>query len=176
MATPGAGITRPAGDEFAPDYEQYISLVPEGDIVTTLTRQLDSTLALLRGFDESQAGNRYAPDKWSIKELIGHVIDAERIFSYRALRFGRKDQTPLSGFEQDDYVRGANFDDRKLADLADEFEHVRRANICLFGSLSPDSWSSRGKANDVEVSVRALAYIMAGHVTHHMNVLTTRYL
>ena len=176
MATPTAGNTRPASGEYAPAYERYVSLVPEGDIVTTLKQQLESTLALLRGIDEPQANKRYAPGKWSIKELVGHLIDSERIFAYRALRFARNDQTPLSGFEQDDYVRSASFDDRSLADLTNEFEHVRRANISLFASLDPEAYSRRGPANEVEISVRALAYIMAGHETHHMQVLNSRYL
>jgi len=176
MATPGVGITRPDSSEYASDYERYVSLVPEGDIVTTMSRQLDSTVALLGGLDEAQANKRYAPDKWSVKELVGHMIDSERIFAYRALRFARNDQTPLSGFEQDDYVRDAAFDGRTLADMTSEFEHVRRANISLFQSLSPDAFSRRGPANELEVSVRALAYIIAGHETHHMEVLKTRYL
>ena len=101
----------------------------------------------MRGIDEARAGERYAPDKWSIKELVGHLIDTERIFSYRVLRFARNDQTPLSGFEQDDYVRDANFDDQLLSDLAAEFEYVRRSNIQLFKSLSEDAWSRGGTAN-----------------------------
>jgi hypothetical protein len=176
MATPSAGIIRPTSGEYAEYYDRYISLVPEGDIVATLERQLDSTIALLSGIDESQANKRYEPGKWSIKELVGHLIDSERIFAYRALRFARNDQTPLSGFEQDDYVRDAVFDDRTLADLTDEFEHVRKANISLFGSLSDEAYSRRGPANEVEISVRALAYIIAGHEAHHMHVLKTRYL
>ena len=176
MATPMAGSTRPTSGEYAEYYDRYISLVPEGDIVVTLEKQLDTTLALLGGIDESQANKRYAPDKWSIKELVGHVIDGERVFAYRALRFARNDQTPLSGFEQDDYVRSGGFDDRALADLAEEFEHVREANIILFGSLAPEAWSLRGPANEVEVSVRALVYIIAGHEAHHVTVLKTKYL
>lgn len=176
MATPKAGITRPTSSEYAPYYERYVSMVPEGDIVATLAQQLESTLALLRSIDESQANKSYAPDKWSIKELVGHLIDSERIFAYRALRFARNDQTPLSGFEQDDYVDAAKFDARQLADLASEFEHVREGNISLFQSLSSEELSRHGAANEVDVSVRALAYIMAGHETHHMQILKTRYL
>lgn len=176
MSTPGIGSMRPGSGEYAEYYDRYISLVPEGDIVATLSNQLESTLALLRSINESQANKRYEPDKWSIKELVGHIIDGERIFAYRALRFARNDQTPLSGFEQDDYVRGADFDGRSWAGLIDEFEHVRRSTISLFASLSPEAYTRRGPANDVEVSVRALAYIMAGHEAHHVNVLKTRYL
>jgi hypothetical protein len=176
MATSQAAMTRPNSDEYAPYYEKYVSLVAPGDITAILTRQLDATLELLRGIDESRAGNSYAEGKWSIKELIGHLIDTERIFSYRALRFARNDQTPLSGFEQDDYVRGANFDEQSLADLAIEFEYVRRSNIQLYKSLNEAAWSRRGPANGIEVSVRALAFITAGHEAHHVEVLKTRYL
>jgi hypothetical protein len=176
MATSQATLIRPNSNEYAPYYEKYVSLVAPGDITATLNQQLGSTLDLLRSIDESRAGERYAPGKWSIKELVGHLIDTERIFSYRVLRFARNDKTPLSGFEQDDYVREANFDDQLLSDLAAEFEYVRRSNIQLFKSLSEDAWSRRGTANDVEVSVRALAFIMAGHEAHHVQILKTRYL
>ena len=176
MATPKAVLMKPTSDEYAPYYEKYIALLPEGDIVTTLEEQLNSTLALLRGLDESQGVRRYAPDKWSVKEVIGHIIDGERVFAYRALRFARNDQTPLPGYEQDDYVRSATFDERTLADLADEFEHLRRSNIQLFRSLDESAWSRRGTANDFEVTVRALAHIIAGHEAHHVGVLQMRYL
>ena len=176
MATAKAAITRPVGGEYAPYYEKYIALVPEGDIVATLGQQLETTLELLEGIDESQANKRYAADKWSIKEVVGHLIDSERVFVYRAMRFARNDQTPLPGFEQDDYVRHAKFDDRQLAYLAQEFEYVRRGTIQLFKSLSDEAWARRGTANDNEVSVRALAYIMAGHEAHHVQVLKTKYL
>jgi len=176
MTTSAAVMSRPESSEHAPYYERYTTLVPEGDIVSILTRQMEETLQLLRGVDEARAGYRYAPDKWSIKQLVGHVIDGERIFSYRALRFARNDQNPLTGFDQDDFVRGGNFDDRNLSDLVDEFENVRRATIHLFKPLSDEAWLRRGTANDDEVSVRALAYIMAGHVTHHNQILKSRYL
>ena len=176
MTTSAAARSRPASTEHAPYYERYTSLVPEGDIVSILTRQMEETLQLLRGIDETRAGYRYAPDKWSIKQLLGHLIDGERIFGYRALRFARNDQTPLSGFEQDDFVRGGNFDDRNFADLVAEFESVRQSTIHLFQPLSDEAWLRRGTANDDEVSVRALAFIMAGHVMHHVQILKSRYL
>jgi hypothetical protein len=166
----------PAATDYAPYYGRYVSLVPEGDILATLTQQLDSTLALLRGIDEEKAGHRYAPDKWSVKELVGHIIDAERIFAYRALRFARNDRTELQGFEQDDYIRYANFDDCRLGELVDEFEHVRRANLHMLGHLDAEAWQRRGTASGAEVSVLALAYIMAGHEKHHVQILKTRYL
>ena len=173
MSTPAA---RPKSSEYAPYYERYVSKVPDGDIVGTLRSQLEETLALIRGIPDSRGDFRYAEGKWSIKELLGHVIDSERVFTYRALRFGRGDATPLPGFEQDDFVRGADFSKRSLSDLAEEFEHVRRATISLFASLEANAWDRRGKANDTEVSVRGIAFIVAGHERHHVEILKTRYL
>ena len=171
-----AAIARPEKTEYAPYYERYVSLVPDADIVATLGKQLEETLALIHGIPEARGDFRYAEGKWSVKELIGHVIDSERIFAYRALRFGRGDATPLSGFEQDDYVRGADFDKRTLSDLADEYEQVRRATISLFANLDESAWNRRGAANNNEVSVRGLAFIVAGHERHHVEILRTRYL
>jgi hypothetical protein len=168
--------TQPEANEYASYYEKYIVLVPSGDVVSTLSRQLEETLALLGGLSEAQGDSRYEPGKWSIKELVGHVIDGERIFGQRAFRFARGDEQPLPGFEQDDYVRAAGFNNRQLKDLTEEFELVRRSNLCLFRSLDERAWLRRGTASDAEVSVRALAYIMAGHVAHHMTILRTRYL
>ena len=169
-------INRPEVNEYVPYYERYVSLVPEGNVLKALEQQLDETLALLRSIPESQADSRYAPGKWSIKELVGHLIDSERIFAYRALRFSRNDHTPLPGFEQDDYIRNAAFDKCRLSDLASEFEHMRRGNLYMFRQLDEEAWQRRGMANDAEVSVRALAYIMAGHELHHVGILKTRYL
>jgi hypothetical protein len=169
-------LNRPGEAEYAPYYGKYISLVSDQNILTLLSRQLDETLALLGSISESQAGYRYAPDKWSVKELVGHLIDTERIFAYRALRFARNDRTPLQGFDQDDYIRGASFDDCAMSDLASEFEHVRRSTLSLFENLSAEAWKRTGTASDSEVSVRALAYIIAGHELHHMEILRSRYL
>ena len=130
----------------------------------------------MRSIPSEKGDYRYAPGKWSIKELLGHVIDGERIFAYRALRFGRNDQTALNGFEQDDYVAAGAFDKRELSDLIDEFEEVRRATIHLFRGFDETAWTRRGVASENEVSVRALAYIIAGHELHHMGVLRERYL
>ena len=168
--------SRPEKSEYASYYEGYVSRVPDGDIVATLGNQLEQTLALIHSIPETRGDFRYAEGKWTIKELIGHVIDTERVFAYRALRFGRGDTTPLSGFEQDDFIRGADFNKRTLKDLADEYEHVRRASISLFANLEPGSWARRGTANNNEVSVRGLAFIVAGHERHHLEILKTRYL
>jgi uncharacterized damage-inducible protein DinB len=169
-------ISRPDETEYLPYFGKYISLVPEGDIIDLLRKQLEETLDLLREIPEAQAGFRYGDDKWSIKELVGHVIDAERIFAYRALRFARNDQTPLSGFEQDDYISNAAFDERSLDDLASEFESVRRSTIFLFKPLNAEASMRTGLANGSAASVRALAYMIAGHELHHRNILRDRYL
>jgi hypothetical protein len=167
---------RPDLSEHLPYYEKYISLVPPGDVVATLERELETTLALLRSLTPAQAEIRYAPDKWSVKEVVGHLIDTERIFSYRAMRFARNDQTPVPGFDENAYVPAARFGERTLGDLATEFEHLRKANLFLFRGMDGDAWRRQGTANGAAVSVRALAHIIAGHEIHHREILRTRYL
>lgn len=174
--TSAASATKPAKSEFLPYYERYISLVPEGDVVSTLSTQIGETLALLRGLPSSVSTYRYAPGKWSVNELVGHLIDSERIFTGRALRFARNDPAPIPGFEQDDYVRNSAFDAYPLSELAAEFEAVRQSTLYLFKHMEEEAWTRRGIANNAEVSVRALAYITAGHELHHREVLRTRYL
>jgi uncharacterized damage-inducible protein DinB len=167
---------RPDLSEHLPYYGKYIALVPPGDIFATLGQELETTLSLLRSLTPAQADHRYAPDKWSLKEVVGHLIDTERIFAYRAMRFARNDQTPLSGFDENAYVPAAKFGGRALDDLAAEFEHVRKANLFLFRGMDDDAWRRKGVANGAEVSVRALAWIIAGHEIHHREILRTRYL
>lgn len=167
---------RPQSTEHAPYYARYIALVPDGDIVETLRRQRDETRRLLLAIPEERGGHRYADGKWSIREMLGHLTDTERVMAYRALRIARGDSTPLAGFDQDTFVAGANFDRRTIADLEQEQEHVRDATIALFGSLEEDAFGRRGTANDVEVTARALAFIIAGHEQHHLEILRTRYL
>jgi hypothetical protein len=169
-------IGRPDTTEYLSYYGNYISLVPDGDILAVLESQMEDTARFLGTIPESQASFRYAPDKWSIKELVGHLIDGERVFAYRALRFARDDKTPLPGFEQDDYVRNGAFDNCRLSDLASELKSVRQATLFLFKHLDRDAWTRRGVANDSEVSVRAIAHIIAGHELHHREVLRTKYL
>ncbi|HUQ33495.1 MAG TPA: DinB family protein [Pyrinomonadaceae bacterium] len=171
-----AAATQPQPTEYAPYYGKYTALVPEGDIINTLESQLNETLSILRGLSEKQGDFVYAPGKWSLKEVVGHILDTERIFGHRAFRFARADATPLPGYEQDDYVRAGNFGSRSLKDLIDELELVRRATISMFRSLDEEAWLRRGVANENEVSVRALAYILAGHETHHMGIIRERYL
>ena len=174
LTTPGA--IRPSADEHLPYYARYIDRVPDGDVLATLSQQIGETLALLRGLPESVANYRYAPGKWSVNELVGHLVDSERLFGNRALRFARGDATPVPGFEQDDYIRGATFDAYPLSELADEFEAVRRSTLYFFRHLDDEAWSRRGIANNAEISVRALAYIIAGHELHHREILRARYL
>jgi hypothetical protein len=169
-------IARPEANEYAAYYEKYVALVPDGHIVELLQQQLEKTLALLGGLTEEQGNYRYAPDKWSIKELLGHVCDTERIFAYRALRFARNDKNPLAGFEQDGYIANADFDSCRLSDLVTEFEFVRKSSLSLLRHLPEEAWLRHGVASDNEVSVRALAYILAGHELHHLKVLSERYL
>jgi uncharacterized damage-inducible protein DinB len=171
-----AAAAKPAPTEHAPEFSNYVALVAEGDIIQTLEQQIENSLSLLRTIPSDKANFRYAPDKWSVKQLLGHLIDSERIFSYRALSFARNDQAPLPGYEQNDYVREADFDSRNLADMVEEYATVRRATIQLFRPLNEKEWLRHGKANENDVSVRALAYIIAGHELHHMDVLRTRYL
>jgi len=167
---------RPEPSEYAEFYEKYIALVPQGDLFATLEKQLNQYKSLLGKLTEPQSEFRYEPAKWSIKEVVGHVTDTERIFAYRLLRIARGDQTPLSGFEQDDYVKEGNFSARKLADLLEEFSLVRHATLALLRSLPSKAWTRRGNANQKEITVRALGFIIAGHDCHHRVILEQRYL
>lgn len=167
---------RPEPDEYAAYYEKYVSLVPEGEVTATLERQGAETLALLRGLTEERGAHRYGAGKWSVKQVVGHVVDTERIFAYRALAIARGERQPLPGMDQDEYMAGADFDARTLASLTDEFEAVRRGNVLMLRGLGAEAWARRGTASDNEVTVRALAHIMAGHETHHINILRERYL
>lgn len=166
----------PEQSEFNPYYGRYIALVPQGDIIGQLERQARDTARLLGGLSAEQAEHRYAPGKWSIKEVVGHVTDSERIFTYRALRFARGDATALPGFEQDDYVTPGAFGERTLADLAAELAAVRVATLAMFRGFPEAAMTRSGVASDALASVRALAWITAGHELHHMKLLRERYL
>ena len=167
---------RPDPTEYDPYYWKYIDLVPDGEIVSILASQIQNTLSLLSNLPEEKAGQSYAPGKWTIKEVVGHIIDTERIFAYRALCISRNDKTPLPGFEQDDYVASTHFNARSLANLIEELSCVRSTSILLFKHLTEAEWLRRGTANGKEISTRALAYNIAGHELHHVEVLKTRYL
>lgn len=167
---------KPAADEYAPYYGGYVNHVPAGNIIATLRQQMSDTLELFASLTEQQALHRYAPGKWSIKEVLGHIIDSERIFAYRALRIARNDKTPLAGFEQDGYVVNSNYHQRQKSEMAKEYEAVRAATIYLLEGLSEEAWNRRGNASEAEVSVRALAWIISGHEIHHKKVIREKYL
>ena len=173
---PASYTLAPASSEYAPSYTGYVSRVPPGDIIDLLETQIEDTLRLLDGLSEEDAGFRYAPDKWSVKQIVGHLIDAERVFVFRALSFSRNEPKPLPGYDQDEYAQAANFDHRPWRDLLDEFRAVRRATVHFFRGLDEAMMERTGVANDVTFTVRALAYILAGHERHHVYVLRERYL
>ena len=166
---------RPQKSDYAIYYEHYIGLVPGGDFLEILQEQHSTLVRLLSPLTEQQADFRYAPGKWSIKETIGHLSDAERIFAYRLLRIARGDQTPLASFEQDPYIETGNFSARNLADLLEEFSTVRQASITLIRSLGEKAWVRRGTASQKEITALALAFIIAGHERHHRIILEQRY-
>jgi len=170
-----AAIPRPVAAEYAPYYGRYIDKVPDGDLLRTLEDQGRETQAVLAGLSEAKALYRYAPGKWSVKEVVGHVTDTERVFSYRALRFARGDATALPGFDENAWVPAGSFDARSLADLAAELDAVRRATLALFRGLDAAALARRGTASDNAVSVRAIAWIIAGHERHHVALLHERY-
>ncbi len=169
-------ILRPQTDEYDPFYAGYVQRVPEDtDILNCLNDQPEELRALLQNITDAEANIRPAPDEWSVKEVLGHINDAERIFAYRAMRIARNDTKPLVGFEQTDYVTATDFNIRPLTDLLDEFTFQRRSNILCFKPLTEAESLRVGTASDVPVSVRALLYIMAGHVMHHIESLKTDY-
>ena len=166
---------RPPG-EYTSYQDTYISLVPGNDILATFENQRRQMLLLLSGRTEADGDLRYAPGKWSLKEVVGHLNDTERIMSYRALRIARGDATPIEGFEQDDYVRNGPCARLAIADLIEDYIAVRRATITLFRNLDEPAWTRHGIANKNEVTVRALAYIIAGHELHHRKMIEDKYL
>jgi hypothetical protein len=175
ITPPAFTVARPQAGEYAPYYDRYISLIQGEDILNTLDQQRRQMMLLLSCCEEEDGDFRYKPDKWSAKEVLGHICDTERIFAYRALRIARADATPLEGFEQDDYVRNGPFAQRPVADLVEEFIAVRRASLSLLRNLDEAAWTRRGIANKNEISVRALAYIIAGHELHHRRILEEKY-
>lgn len=168
-------VARPQAGEFAPYYQKYVDRVPAGDLLALLVRQGDETAALLGRVKEKDAGHRYAPEKWSIREVMGHIADAERVFAYRALRFARGDEAPLQSFDENAFVAGGGFERRTLADLVAEFRAVRQATLTLLRSLDEAAWARGGTASGKHVTVRALGHIIAGHEAHHVAILKERY-
>ena len=169
-------ITKPLDHEYAKFYKGYIDLVAETDAISALENSSNTLLNLLRGLQEPTGNYRYAPEKWSVKELVQHLIDSEIVFSYRALSIARGEKNKLPGFEQNEYVTESKADYSSLAEIINLFESVRKTTILLFKSFPSSTYENVGNANDNTVSVRALAFIIAGHCNHHTSILKERYL
>jgi hypothetical protein len=166
---------RPGPDEYSPLFQGYVDRVPPGDVLCHLRDQKSRTLTLLQGLDEPQGTIAYAPGKWTVKRLVQHVIDGERLFGYRALCIARGEQNSLPGFDEDAYAANDGSDARTLASLTSEYAAVRGATLALFEGLPPEAWARRGTANGKPASVRSLVWITAGHELHHLAVLRERY-
>ena len=166
---------KPKPEDYDAIYGGYISLIGDDDIIEVLEEQRKTSKKFLKSFTEKQGNNSYADGKWTVKEVLGHVIDTEKIMAYRALAFARGEKQSLPGFEQDDYVAESNFNNRSLNDLINEFLTTRESNIILFKSFDEEIFKRRGTASDSEVTVLALIYIIAGHEKHHINILRERY-
>ncbi len=173
---PPSTIPRPQTGEYSPYYDRYLAALPEGDVFTLLERGVEKMAILLEELTEVQAAYRYAPDKWSVKDVVLHMMDVERVLSYRALRFSRNDATPLPGFEQDDYVHDGNAAERTLQDLLAEYRAVRAATLAQFRGMGNSMLARRGIANGAEMTVRAVPWVIAGHERHHVRILKERYL
>jgi len=169
-------MLKPETSEYNPYYEKYISLIEEGELLNALERQPSELRSLLNGLDEEKGKYAYADGKWSIKEVLSHLIDGERIFGYRVLRISRGDETPIEGFEQDGYIENSHANERSFEDLLEELSLQRNANLLMLKNLRDDGWKRLGTASQSPVSVRALGFIMAGHVRHHINILKAQYL
>jgi uncharacterized damage-inducible protein DinB len=167
-------INRPDASEFAPFYAGYIGKVPDSGPVTMLEEQIGE-LEKLKALPEDKANYAYAEGKWTVKEVIGHLADGERVFSYRLTRIARGDQTPLAGFDENAWAKAAPHAKRKIADLANEMIAIRRATLALIDSLDETSIANKGVANNNPVTARAICWIMAGHTRHHLDILRERY-
>jgi hypothetical protein len=166
---------RPTDSEFAEFYKGYVSLVTDTDVLAALEDQTRLMNRLAEAVPADRESYRYAPGKWSVREVVGHLADAERVFGYRAFCISRGEQKMLPGFDENEYVALSGFDRHPVADLAREFVDIRRANLDAFRRFDRDAWTRQGSANGHAVSVRALAYIMVGHVRHHAGILASRY-
>ena len=168
-------IRAPQSDEFAQFYAGYVAAIGNEDVPALLEGQIPTLRQVCADLSEEQALYRYAPGKWSVKEVIGHLADSERVFAYRALRISRGDRTPLPGFDEKSYVAAGDFDRRGIDELLDDLEVLRTSTLRLFKHVEAERWEWRGVANGKEVSLRALAYIIAGHTQHHTRILASRY-
>ena len=169
-------LQHPAENEYPEYYRPYIGLVPKGNLVQLLKENLNEVVNLFAGISEEKTYYRYAPGKWSVKELLGHITDTERIMCYRLLRVGRGDQTPLAGFDENDYVKAAQTNNLPMEAIIEDFKAARNATITLIQNLPAQSWTNKGNANGTEITTRAIAYIIAGHQIHHCKIVIDRYL
>ena len=169
-------MNRPVETEYAPDYQAYVNQVSETDILPVLRSQMDDLDVLLERVAPEKETYAYAEGKWSIRQIVGHLIDGERVFGYRAFCLARSEQQNLPGFDQDDYLQTAPYNHIELEDLLSELRLIRLGNIAMFRTLDEEAWNRIGTANQNQITVRAIAFIMAGHVRHHMSVLRERYL
>ena len=169
-------LQRPFESEYPPYYHAYINLVPEGELVSILKENLVSTKKLFESISESNGKFSYAPGKWSIKEVLGHMTDTERIMSYRLLRVGRGDQTALAGFDETLYVEGSHVHQLPIKNILEDFIATRNATLTLVHNMPESAWENKGFANNNEITARAIAYIIAGHAIHHRKIITDRYL
>jgi uncharacterized damage-inducible protein DinB len=169
-------LQRPTESEYPNYYQPYVKLVPDGGIVQTLQENLLAVVKLFEGISEEDSLHRYAPGKWSVKEVLGHIIDTERIMSYRLMRAARGDQTPLAGFNENDYVQAAQTNSLSMEAILEDFKATRNASITLIQNTPVDAWANKGNANGMEITTRAIAYIIAGHEMHHRKIVEERYL
>ena len=169
-------LERPIETEYSEYAAGYVALVPENDVLKVMREQIEIVRELISSISAEQELFRYAPEKWSIREMVGHLNDGERVFGFRAFTFARGDSAALPGFEENDYVRESNSDQVPLPDLLAEFIALRQSNVMMLEQLKEEAWERVGVANDNAVTVRAIVWIMAGHIRHHLNILTERYL
>ncbi len=168
-------LNRPGSDEYFEFYQTYVEQVPDGPIVETLRSQGRRLVEALNEVPSRFETFAYAPGKWTVREVVGHIADAERVFAYRALTVARADETPLPGFDENDWARHSNSGSRSLSSLVDEFRNVRAASVALFEGLGEDAGQRRGTASGHSISVRAIAWILAGHAEHHLSLFRDRY-
>jgi hypothetical protein len=170
------GKVKPEPGDYAPYYESYIKLIDGDDILKILNEQSKKTQDVLNSFSEHKGNFRYADGKWTVKEVVGHLLDTERVFAYRALCIARGEKKSLPGYDQDDYVKDGNFNSRELFELNYEYRLLRESNLLLFRSFTPEMLKKRGFANETSVTVLAILFMIAGHEKHHMKVLREKYM
>jgi DinB superfamily len=166
--------TRPGVGEYAPEFDAYIKLVPAGDLLEFLTQQLSRAQALFKPLSDTQSLAKHPPYTWTLKQVLGHITDCERVFGYRALRLARNDATPLPGFDESQFMQFSDVNACPLSELLEEFTLVRRGHLLLLQHFLPDAWQYRGTVSDHTTTTRAIAYAIAGHAEHHLGIVARR--